>query len=155
MKDLTGHKYGRLTAIKPLEERRRGSVVWHVKCECGNEFDVIGSSITDGHTKSCGCLKKEYEKENMLVNWYNIIGKNLKENTNISLLNGVNFKNNTSGIRGVYFDKSTKSWRARISFKKTSIHLGCFKNINDAISARKDAEERYYKPILDKYAEEE
>lgn len=156
MKDLTGRKYGRLTVIKPLEERRNGSVVWKTKCECGNELDVMSSSIIRGNTKSCGCIQKEYAKKNMSTfNSDTFREKNLKEKTNISLLKEINYKDNTSGIRGVCFDKRTNSWVATIGFKKRIIHLGRFKNINDATKARKDAEERYYKPILDKYAEEE
>ena len=156
MKDLTGHKYNRITVIKPLEERRHAKVVWHVKCECGNEFDVIGSSLTRGYTKSCGCLQKEHAKENMSPDkWNNSMGKNLKEKTNLSLLKEINFKNNKSGVRGVFFRKDINRWEARIGFKKRVIHLGQFKDIKDAIKARKDAEERYYKPILDKYAKDE
>lgn len=155
MKDLTGHKFGRLTAIKPLEKRRNGQVVWHVKCDCGNEVDVVGKDLTRGRTKSCGCLRKEYQKKNMLDNGDKITGKNLKENTNISRLNETISKNNTSGIRGVCFIKRTNSWRATIGFKKKMIFLGYFKNIEDAITARKEAEEIYYKPIVDKYKREE
>lgn len=33
-------------------------ICWHVKCECGNEFDLRGDSL-DGNTLSCGCLHKE------------------------------------------------------------------------------------------------
>ena len=31
---------------------------WHVKCECGKEFNVRGDSL-NGNTLSCGCLHKE------------------------------------------------------------------------------------------------
>ena len=33
-------------------------VCWHVKCECGKEFDLRGDSL-EGNTLSCGCLHKE------------------------------------------------------------------------------------------------
>ena len=45
-----------LTAKFLLPERKRGLKVWHCKCECGNEKDVIQSALTSGNTKSCGCL---------------------------------------------------------------------------------------------------
>jgi len=40
-------------------ERQNGHIMWHCQCECGNEIDVISSSLTSGNTQSCGCLKKE------------------------------------------------------------------------------------------------
>ena len=60
--DLTGQKFNRLTALYPTEERRNNSVVWHCRCDCGNEKDIDASSLKRGRTKSCGCLKKETDK---------------------------------------------------------------------------------------------
>lgn len=61
-RDLTGQTFNRLTALYPLKERKNGSVVWHCKCECGNECDVVSPSLVKDRTKSCGCLKKETDK---------------------------------------------------------------------------------------------
>lgn len=61
-KDLTGQTFNRLTVLYPLKERKNGSVVWHCKCECGNECDVVSPSLVKERTKSCGCLKKETDK---------------------------------------------------------------------------------------------
>ncbi len=58
-KDLRGQKYERLTPLYPLEKRIKKFVVWHCKCDCGNEVNVIGSHLQSGHTRSCGCLNKE------------------------------------------------------------------------------------------------
>jgi hypothetical protein len=59
MKDLTGQKFGRLTALEPTDKRKGTSVVWQCECECGNICEVRSTSLTTGNTKSCGCLKKE------------------------------------------------------------------------------------------------
>ena len=64
-KDISGQKFGRLTAIKPTEERRNGSVYWLCVCDCGNEVIVSGANLRQGNTKSCGCLKKELASENI------------------------------------------------------------------------------------------
>ena len=59
---------------------------------------------------------------------------------------GENLKNckirsdNTSGQVGVYFNKSRNKWRASIVVSGENIHLGYFKNKDDAINARKSAE---------------
>lgn len=51
---------------------------------------------------------------------------------------------NTSSITGVDYIKKLMKWRARINVNGTSIHLGVFESFNDAIKARKDAEDKYY-----------
>ena len=52
--------------------------------------------------------------------------------------------NNTSGITGVSFDKSNDKWIAYISVDYKQIHLGSFQNKDDAINARRNAEEKYF-----------
>jgi hypothetical protein len=56
IKDLTGKKFGRLTAICVLDERRRGKAVWKCSCDCGNTASVTSDGLLSGKTKSCGCL---------------------------------------------------------------------------------------------------
>ena len=57
-KDISGMKFGRLTAIS-LHHSNKGRCYWKCICECGNEAIVRESSLMRGDTKSCGCLKKE------------------------------------------------------------------------------------------------
>lgn len=52
-------------------------------------------------------------------------------------------KNNTTGELGVYKNKTGKKWRAQIQVNKKSLHLGTFKNKQDALTARKEAELNY------------
>ena len=52
--------------------------------------------------------------------------------------------NNTSGFKGVYWDKFTKKWRAEIKVFYKSIKLGRFIKLENAILARKDAEIKYH-----------
>lgn len=53
-------------------------------------------------------------------------------------------KSSKSKIRGIYQDKYGK-WIAYININKKKIHLGYFINLNDAIKARIDAENKYFK----------
>lgn len=41
---------------------------WLCKCECGNIITVLGQSLRNGNTKSCGCLKKENTAAKDLTN---------------------------------------------------------------------------------------
>ena len=51
---------------------------------------------------------------------------------------------NTSGVTGVNWNKRTNKWVARIHVKGKSVHLGYFHCFDDAVKARKDAENKYY-----------
>ena len=42
-------------------------------------------------------------------------------------------------------------WRATLCYKGKDMHLGYFDTIDEAAAARKEAEEKYYAPILEKY----
>lgn len=53
------------------------------------------------------------------------------------------FKTNTSGVTGVYWQKSIKRWTAKIRVNKKLINLGAYGSKEDAIIARKNAEIKY------------
>lgn len=68
-KDLTGMKFGRLTALKRVNDEYSPSgkkkIMWKCLCDCGNVFIAQSTDLTkaNGGTKSCGCLKLEKIKE--------------------------------------------------------------------------------------------
>lgn len=61
--DLTGKKFGLLTALYRNGKNKEGRYMWRCKCECGNEYDVATSSLTSGNTRSCGCLQPKRARE--------------------------------------------------------------------------------------------
>jgi hypothetical protein len=61
-----------------------------------------------------------------------------QQNRNVS-------SNNKSGYTGVYFDETSKKWKAFITLESKTLHLGCFASKSDAIIARQKAKERYHK----------
>lgn len=54
-KDHTGLVYGKLTAVRRVDNRR-GKVMWLCTCECGGTTEVDAGSLTSGNTSSCGCV---------------------------------------------------------------------------------------------------
>lgn len=58
-------------------------------------------------------------------------------------------KNNTSGCTGVSFHKQKGQWYARINFKGRSHSLGYFDKLEDAISARKQAEKMTFDEFIE------
>lgn len=59
-------------------------------------------------------------------------------------MNTQKYKNNTSGAKGVVWDKKSNKWQARISFHKKRIILGMFEKKEDAIKARQQAEKEMF-----------
>lgn len=58
--NLTGQKFTRWEVLGPAGKHEKcGNFLWHVRCDCGTEKIVIGSSLKSGNSKSCGCLMKE------------------------------------------------------------------------------------------------
>lgn len=56
-KDITGQKFGRLTALRPTEKRLACNIVWEAQCECGNICEASLFQLTGGGKQSCGCLR--------------------------------------------------------------------------------------------------
>lgn|SRR3990167_140726 len=57
-KNHAGEKFGRLSVIDFCIKKGR-RVYWRCLCKCGNKKFVEASHLTSGHTKSCGCYKKD------------------------------------------------------------------------------------------------
>jgi hypothetical protein len=52
--------------------------------------------------------------------------------------------NNTSGITGVWYDKSRQKWCVEIKTTEGKIHLGRRDTLEEAINLRKEAEDKYF-----------
>jgi len=52
--------------------------------------------------------------------------------------------NNTSKVTGVVWNKDRNKWQSQIKVNKKNIYLGRFFNFEDAVKARKEAEEKYF-----------
>lgn len=52
--DLTGMRFGRLTAIKRVGTKH-GKALWLCKCDCGGQKETISTNLLRGQTTSCGC----------------------------------------------------------------------------------------------------
>ncbi len=60
--DLTGQRFGDLTALRPVD-KRRGSIVWECSCECGGralrKAQDLRRSLVDGSVPCCQvCLEE-------------------------------------------------------------------------------------------------
>lgn len=57
--DITGQRYGRITAVRYVRTNEYGNAVWRVRCDCGVEFETAAVNLRNGKTRSCGCLRDE------------------------------------------------------------------------------------------------
>ncbi len=58
LKDLKNQRFGRLIPIQHIGRNKRRSL-WECQCDCGKKLIVSSSHLVSGHTKSCGCYRKE------------------------------------------------------------------------------------------------
>lgn len=100
---------------------RRGNVI--CSCSCGNICIHQLSLLKSNMVNSCGCI-------------CDITRKN---------------KRNTTGVVGVFYIKKTGTYRVRMTYKgKVVYSCECFRNIYDAIIARRNLELQYYgKTVID------
>ena len=56
--NMTGRKFGRLTAIKREGSNADKKALWLCECTCGNKVIVEGRNLRTDRTLSCGCLRK-------------------------------------------------------------------------------------------------
>ena len=137
--DMTRRRFGRLVV---LEELRHDKV--RCQCDCGNVTIIGKTRVVGGYTKSCGCLNRDRSAESMRSRTKDggkmFIGR-LKSDKSQS-------NNTTSGIKGVWFDKSRGLWAAEIKIRGKKHFLGRFLKLEDATKARKLAEDKYFAPVI-------
>lgn len=63
--DLTGKTFGRLVVLKRVENKGQ-HVAYLCRCQCGKEFVTMSMHLTQGCTKSCGCLQREWVQKGMM-----------------------------------------------------------------------------------------
>lgn len=221
--DLTGQRFGRLVAIKQVEETRRKRTYWLCQCDCGNTTISPAAHLLRGSSRSCGCINKEIVRSKIIECDYTIdknntvhailrtgeemlcdlddwerlknhcwrlgttgyaeckeynkgikfhievmgkreglvidhINRNKLDNRKCNLrfttetVNHINSGipiNNSSGVKGVAKTNNGEKWQAYISVNKQRFYLGNYDTIEEAAEARRKAEEKYHKPLLE------
>ena len=157
--DLTGRRFGRLTVIKRAETTHK-AVYWLCQCDCGNKKVVRGSLLTTTDkrkkVRSCTCLLKERaaSKQSILTEKATEANKPryaVEKGTDVKLISSQKlYKNNKSGVTGVRFDNSRGLWQAYLTFKGKTVFCKRFREFDEAVKARKEAESKYFNPVIEK-----
>ena len=122
-------------------------IFWQVvkiKSSYGLIVAINKGHLLNGDITSCGCVQKSRPakaKEGYLVN-----------NTYIATIrSGKPSKRSTTGIKGVYWSKTKNKYQAAIRCQGINHELGYFNSLAEAVAARVEAEEKYFKPLIDDF----
>lgn len=155
--DLTGNRYGKLIVLRRDGGRKdNGNYFWICECDCGNRKSIRGTSLTkENGTRSCGCDQRKVASETgrrtVAENARKQIERNMSYRTNFQVIENSSLpKNNTSGHKGVWWDKNREMWQAYIQVQGKKKHLGRFHKYEDAVKARELAEEQYFEPLIER-----
>lgn len=101
---------------------RAHRIAWLIACDAWPEdqIDHINGIRTDNRLENLRCVTCQGNRRNAAIR-----------------------SNNTSGIAGVHWNKSTGAWQARIAIDGKYRHIGFFDDIKDAALARKESEKKH------------
>lgn len=140
--NLRGQRFGHLIVLKSAE-KVNGLTAWLCHCDCGNEAIVQTKQLRNGHTVSCGHLKRDrshtvapgYEAKRINGVATFLLDKNRKVRSDSS-----------TGITGVKVkrahDGSTR-YVASITVAGVRHYLGTFETLEKAGLARKRGEDEF------------
>lgn len=127
------------------------------RCSCGTVKKMFLSTVISGRSKSCGCKRNaghEQESEQAMAAGRAYKEAFTAEGLTVMYLGKKVNKNSSTGITGVGIYRNARTgeemYRAYITVKRRQIALGLFRNIDDAIAARKAAEEKYFEPLQER-----
>lgn len=61
-KDISNQRFGRWSVVSRANSSEKGRAMWVCKCDCGTVKEVMGKTLWNNRSKSCGCYKLEYLK---------------------------------------------------------------------------------------------
>ncbi len=145
--DLTGQRIGKLTVIgrsdKYGSRGKRQMQLWECRCDCGAITYRATDTLTNPDISMCQDCAAEYAITKARAN----LG--FEGGTQITKIkNRVETSENLSGIRGVYMDRKTGKYRARLKFQGKQYDLGSYALLEDAIKARRRGEEEIFDAFL-------
>ena len=146
--NLIGRRFGKLEVVGRSDKRgSRGArtvPLWECRCDCGAICYKATDKLTNPELSMCNDCAGKYAREKMREKAGFVDGTEISRIRSNKLIS-----TNTSGCRGVYFDKFTGKYRARLRFKGKLMDFGSYINFEDAVKARKEAEQQIYGEFLE------
>ena len=155
--DLTGKTIGQWKVGERIHVPGKRKSYFVCEClNCGTKRIVRGTALNSGASLSCGCMS---HSENAKIKRKQTSNDKLifTEDTSVVLIkrirNGKLMSNNKSGCTGV--SQKGNRWIAEITCQGVYHYLGSHMSYEEAVQARKKAEEEYFGKILNKISEKE
>lgn len=146
--DLTGKVFGKLTVLGRSDKRnprgKRTTPMWECRCECGAITYKATDTLTNPDMSMCNECAGKYAADIARQSAGFVGGTQITKIADMKPTAA-----NTSGARGVYFEKRSNKWRARLTFKGKIMSFGSFARFEDAVFARKEAEKIYFGEFLE------
>jgi len=149
MKDISHERASELLAC----DFNTGELTWKVSRKKASKGSVAGCPNKAGYLKTFIDGKSYYNHRLVYLLYHGYFPENFVDHINrnksdnrvsnlrevsrsCNLRNTGNPKNNTSGVKGVYFLKKENKWAAKIPLNKKMRSLGIYKSKEEAICAR-------------------
>jgi len=145
--DLSGQTFGNITVIRRSDNKRKHGnkmvVEWECLCNCGNKVFRTTGQLTNKKMRMCAECSHQNSVEHALK------GARFEQGTQVTKIREMKLSAaNTSGCRGVHWNKKREKWEASIRFKGKLMYLGAYSNFEDAVKVRHRAEEEVYGTFL-------
>lgn len=144
--DLSGQTIGPFTVISYHHSGEDKNIYWNCRCNvCGEECITTTHKIRTN--KSCGCLEKK-----ALQIGQEICRVSHQENTSLhQIKDRKEYKTNSTGKRGVSYNKRSGKYTARITFQGKRYWLGSYQTLEGAVQAREIAERNIFGRFIEWY----
>lgn len=154
--DKKYHKGDKINGYEVVDYAHKNGL-YICKCQCGKLFKTNDWLMSHNISTSCGCNHKQKNKD--VIKEKNPFG--YYDGTHITNLKSILKKegksNSKTGHIGVERRVRKNGWVyyvAYIQYQKKKKHLGSFDHIEDAIMARRIAEDKYFKNAIHNYESE-
>lgn len=146
--DLTGQKIGSLTVLGRSEKYgsrgKRKTQLWECLCDCGKITYKATDVLTNPDISMCSDCAAKYAIPKARA------AAGYVDGTQISRIKNINpVSDNISGIKGVYYERRTGKYRARLQFKGKTYSFGAYSTPEEAAEARRLGEFNIFGEFLE------
>ena len=147
LRNLAGERVGHLTVVERSDRYasrgERKVQLWKCLCDCGNVTYKATDTLTNPEQSMCSECAQRYAAACARE------GAGYVEGTQLSRIQKPAQESaNGTGIRGVYYEAKTHKYRARLKFRGQMYNLGSYPTLEEAVQARRVAEEDIYGNFL-------
>lgn len=146
--DISGERFGKLTAIRPLDKKDKwGELLWELKCDCGNTTTANVNALRKGDKIQCESCRADFLKnENAETLRAGMLDRKIDDINVLKFTDKPN-SNSKTGYKGVFYNKSSKTFVAHIKINGHTYYKRGFKDAASAYyNGRLVLEDEYLPP---------